>query len=461
MPLEPLQGSTTGRLLCAACVGACLREAFQLAFFQLESPWPQLLLPGLSLLGVFAWMQWSSSSPLRLKQEQEQERATAGVKQQMFTGGIQWLQHMLGGSAQQRLWAALVALMVAGHSGCMIYQGSYCLLALLLEVCVVGCFMYLLGRHKSAETMKAIANEAAVRLVALHRQNEGLTDEKDELEAELKSMAQQRQPALHAGSPADLILEVLDLMLEGGVPRADDLLLLRGFILSAFYSMPENKRLGDDALLDPHHNPLRSCFSDQLPSSFLNEAQCGHEGAGQEGATAEDGLRSMLAAIACDNSVLEPRRSPTAVHGSCQFRRQCHQQQVLPFTAWGSSRRGPIQHRTQRGEPKLEQLRNSGCAGVPTFSNTGTVGSPQGVPGTQQLACQPDPAPAPAARQAAHAVCADASTGRREFPSPQPASQELQLPWVWLAAGSAAAAAAAAASAVCFVFVWQACAPMA
>eukprot|EP00983_Pelagomonas_calceolata_P016620 524254-Pelagomonas_calceolata.AAC.3 len=31
---------------------------------------------------------------------------------------------------------------------------------------------------------------------------------------------------------ADLILEVLDLMLEGGVPRADDLLLLRDFILS-------------------------------------------------------------------------------------------------------------------------------------------------------------------------------------------------------------------------------------
>eukprot|EP00967_Tisochrysis_lutea_P038250 scaffold45857_cov22-Tisochrysis_lutea.AAC.3 len=110
--------------------------------------------------------------------------------------------------------------------------------------------------------------------------------------AELKSIAQQKQSALHAGSPAgevldlmleggvpcskyicpkvkshpgsagpdaggwgapqqihfskdhgalivcgshtcaDLILEVLDLMLEGGVPRADDLLLLRDFILS-------------------------------------------------------------------------------------------------------------------------------------------------------------------------------------------------------------------------------------
>eukprot|EP00983_Pelagomonas_calceolata_P027322 858024-Pelagomonas_calceolata.AAC.1 len=49
----------------------------------------------------------------------------------------------------------------------------------------------------------------------------------------------------------------------------------------------------------------------QLPTICRSEAHSGQEGTGQEGLSAEDGLRNMLAAIACDNSILEVRRSPS------------------------------------------------------------------------------------------------------------------------------------------------------
>uniref|UniRef100_A0A7S3QMS1 Uncharacterized protein n=2 Tax=Dunaliella tertiolecta TaxID=3047 RepID=A0A7S3QMS1_DUNTE len=411
MSSEPSKLGNTARLLFAACVGACLNEAIQLASHQ-----PRLSLLWLTLLGAFAWRQWSGSSLQKEQEpEQEQERASAGGQRQPVKAAVQELRRLfwsLKGVTQQRLWAALVALIIAGHSGCMIYKGSYCLFALLMEVGIVGCSMYLLGQQKSAETMKAIANEAAVRLVALHRQNEGLADEKEELEAELKSIAQQKQSALHAGSPADLILEVLDLMLEGGVPRADDLLLLRDFILSgshhhdmyqpldvwqqlhtltmepdveealcyqllgrapskevspAFYSMPENNGLSSDALLDPKNNPLRSCFSDQLPPSFLSEAHSGQEGTGQEGLSAEDGLRNMLAAIACDNSILEVRRSPNHIASNSSL--------LQKLSVRGGNSSFTEQAQMVLGPEKLPSQKSSISSHLDRLQTIGRVGS--------------------------------------------------------------------------------------
>eukprot|EP00983_Pelagomonas_calceolata_P016625 524254-Pelagomonas_calceolata.AAC.8 len=123
MSSEPSKLGNTARLLFAACVGACLNEAIQLASHQ-----PRLSLLWLTLLGAFAWRQWSGSSLQKEQEpEQEQERASAGGQRQPVKAAVQELRRLfwsLKGVTQQRLWAALVALIIAGHSGCMIYKAS-------------------------------------------------------------------------------------------------------------------------------------------------------------------------------------------------------------------------------------------------------------------------------------------------------------------------------------------------
>ncbi|KAF5839152.1 hypothetical protein DUNSADRAFT_1465 [Dunaliella salina] len=143
-----------------------------------------------------------------------------------------WLEERCGRVLSSRALPGILAVIIgACHALLGLFSGIQWLF-LVIGVCAVSGITYWLASGHTARCVRAIANEAAVRLVALHRQNEELADEKEELEAELRAVAQNPQPALHTGSPADLILEVLDLMLQGGSPHADDLLVLRDFILS-------------------------------------------------------------------------------------------------------------------------------------------------------------------------------------------------------------------------------------
>jgi len=48
--------------------------------------------------------------------------------------------------------------------------------------------VYLLFNKKSTKTVQAVANEAAMRLVLLHRENEDLADEKEKLEVRVLSL---------------------------------------------------------------------------------------------------------------------------------------------------------------------------------------------------------------------------------------------------------------------------------
>ncbi|KAF5833632.1 hypothetical protein DUNSADRAFT_10011 [Dunaliella salina] len=258
--------------------------------------------------------------------------------------------------SRQHPWSALATvLVVCVHVGCLLYHGSYmCICVLLLEVACVASFMYQLGGQRTCvEPMKAVANEAAVQLVAMRRQNEGLADEKEELAEEKKELAgekeelaeekeelveekeelveekqeleeliniaDKKEPALQAGSPADLILRVLDQMLEGEAPRgrtvaepvsqpihAPNLNLIHTLIrpyphpcLTAWHTAP--KKVGLEVDQGDAHDCTLSEETSTLPR---RKAGAGQQDEGGE----EDGLRDMLAAIAGDSSSLDPHR---------------------------------------------------------------------------------------------------------------------------------------------------------